>query len=79
MNGASARLRSGGQVAWFKAQGFEPADALRALGDKRPPTWCGWDDVHAALGAAWIALQARDALLQGVRRVTRVPPDEARP
>lgn len=67
------------QVAWFKAQGINAADVLRALGDKASAA-AGWDDVYAALGAAWIGLAAKDALLQGVRRVTRSrDKDEARP
>jgi hypothetical protein len=63
------------QVAWFRANGVEARDALIALGDRaarlRRRELVGWDDVFAALGAAWITLQARDALSEAHRRLGR--------
>lgn len=63
------------QVAWFKANGFDPGQAMEALGDRaaafRKPESICWDEVFAEIGAVWLQLRTRADLLQGARRRPR--------
>lgn len=41
-------------VDWAKRSGYQPADFFEAL---QAPFILGWDDVHFALGAAWLLMR----------------------